>query len=61
MTAASKKATGLDNRDKVREWALKNPFGKIVDCSRDLGLSTLTVWKHAQFIKSEMQQSKTRG
>ncbi len=47
----------LANRQRVLEWIAKNGDNK-AQCSRDLGLSKLTVYRHFAEIEKEQEQCK---
>jgi len=44
---------GLENKNRVETWFLKNPDRTIADCSRALGLTWQTVKKHVVAIQKE--------
>ncbi len=52
---SNKIALGLKNKEKVREWFLKNKGGTQSACIKETGLTNKTVSKHLTTILKEQE------
>jgi hypothetical protein len=49
------KDQGIENKKKIRDWFVNNPYSTKAECVRGTGLSKVTVYKH---IKSILEEEK---
>lgn len=57
---ALKRREADKNREKVKAYFTSNPFGRQSECAETLGLSPMTVSRHVQAIRRELQSKKRK-